>query len=109
YDGNGNLLSLTPPGRSTHNFSYQGGDLEQDYSPPAVDISGTGHVRTNYDLDHAVTSLVPDGVPSITPGYDAANGRLLSLAFSAGSNSHSYVANSGLVASITAPDGNKVS
>jgi RHS repeat-associated protein len=108
YDGNGNLLSLAPPGRTAHLFSYQGGGLEQDYTPPSVDANGTGHVRTIYDLDLSVTSIAPDGVPSIVPNYDAVNGRLLRLGFSVGTNSYTYVPASGRVASITAPDGNKL-
>ncbi len=109
YDGNGNLLSLTPPGRSAHTFSYQGGDLEQDYTPPSVDANGTGHVLTSYDLDQNVTSVAPNGVASIVPSYDAVNGRLLGLGFSAGTNSYTYVPASGRIASVTAPDGNKLS
>jgi RHS repeat-associated protein len=109
YDGDGNLLSLTPPGRAAHTFTYQGGDLEQDYTPPPVDANGTGHVIRSYDLDQNITTVAPDGVASIVPGYDAVNGRLLTLGFSAGTDSYSYVPASGRLASITAPDGNQVS
>jgi RHS repeat-associated protein len=109
YDGNGNLLSVTPPGRAAHTFSYQGGDLEQDYAPPSVDANGSGHVFTGYDLDQSVTSIAPNGVGAIAPSYDTVNGRLLGRGFSAGTNSYTYVPASGRVASITAPDGNKLS
>jgi len=109
HDGSGNLVSLTPPGRSAHTFSYQSGDLEQDYVPPAVDANGAGHVHTSYDLDQNITRVAPDGLASLVPSYDPVNGRLLTLGFSAGMNSYTYLPASGRIASITAADGNTLS
>src|SRR5205823_5076095 len=75
--------SLRPPSKSAHGFSYQAGDLESDYTPPAVDGSGTGHVHTDYDLDRQVSLVAADGIPAATlPTYDPVKGRLTSLAFS---------------------------
>ncbi len=108
YDGNGNMLSLTPPGRVAHTFSYQAGNLEQDYTPPATNGNLTGHVHTSYDPDRSLASIAPDGLAPIVPTYDAVNGRMLTLGFSAGTNSYTYAPTSGHIASITASDGNKV-
>jgi len=58
----------------------QGGDFEQDYTPPSVDSNGTGHVHTSYDLDQNPTSIAPDGLPSIVPGCETSTGRLSSVA-----------------------------
>ena len=109
YDANGNITSIAPPGRSVHSFTYSGGDLEQDYMPPPVDGSGSGHVHTTRDLDQRIASIAADGVPPIVPSYDAVSGRIVNLAFSAGATSYSYVPASGRVASVTAPGGNTLS
>jgi YD repeat-containing protein len=34
YDANGNLTSITPPGKPAHNFSHTPVDLTDDYTPP---------------------------------------------------------------------------
>ena len=36
YDANGNLTSITPPGRSEHHFNYTPVDLEDNYTPPSL-------------------------------------------------------------------------
>jgi YD repeat-containing protein len=107
FDANSNLTSLTPPGRGAHAFAYQGGDLEQDYTPPLLGVAT--HVHTDYDLDRNLLRVLPDGLPAITPTYDITNGRLMSVTFNAGVLSYDYVPASGRVNSVTAPDLNKLS
>src|SRR3954467_14968288 len=53
--------------KSAHAFSYQAGDLESDYTPPAVDGSGTGHVHTDYNLDRQVWWWPPTESPRTQP------------------------------------------
>src|SRR3954470_8298320 len=92
--------------KSAHGFSYQAGDLESDYTPPAVDGSGTGHVHTDYNLDRQVSLVAADGIPAATlPTYDPVKGRLTSLAFSGGTDSFAYDPASGRVSSIATADG----
>src|ERR1700750_3487849 len=93
-------------GSSAHGFPYQAGDLESDYTPPAVDGSGTGHVHTDYNLDQQVSLVAADGIPAATlPSYDPVKGRLTSFAFSGGTDTFSYDATSGRVSSIATTDG----
>src|SRR4051794_20305138 len=92
--------------KSAHGFSYQAGDLESDYTPPAVDGTGTGHVHTDYNLDRQVSLVAADGIPAATlPTYDAVKGRLTSLAFSGGTDTFGYDPASGRVSSIATADG----
>jgi len=109
YDRSGNLTSLTPPGRFAHFFAYSPVDLESDYTPPAVDSSGTGHVGRTYNLDRQLTRSAPDGLPAVIPNYDSLKGRLQSIAFSAGTLSYAYNATTGQVSSITSPGGTQLS
>ncbi|MDZ7828349.1 MAG: hypothetical protein U5K33_02305 [Halofilum sp. (in: g-proteobacteria)] len=54
YDGRGNLLALTPPGRDAHVFEYDGLDQRTDYTPP--DLDGTETItRYTYNLDRQIT------------------------------------------------------
>jgi YD repeat-containing protein len=74
YDANGNVTSITPPGRPNHTFSYTPVDLEETYGPPDI---GIGNVTTqyHYNLDKQLDLVTrPDG-QTITLNYDT-GGRL---------------------------------
>jgi YD repeat-containing protein len=59
YHPNGNLGSLTPPGRPAHGFAYTAVDQESLYTPPGV--PGAGATTTHYDLDRRIDDIVrPD-------------------------------------------------
>lgn len=62
YDSNGNLTSITPPGKSEHKLSFGLNDLLATYEPPL--ISGVNNVSTHfsYNNDKQITKIVrPDG------------------------------------------------
>lgn len=102
YDAVGNLGSLTPPNRPLHGFDHYASDLLKTYTAPDL---GDGTPRTTsytYDLDRRPDVIDPPGDGAIDFGYDAA-GRLASTAFSRGSISYAYVANTSKVATVTAP------
>ena len=103
YDPDGNVTSVTPPGRPSHGFDYDAIDQTTGYTPPALD---GGPVATHYDynLDKQPTKVTrPDG-QTIDYAYDAA-GRLSTLTMPTGAISYAYKAGSGQLASIAAPDG----
>jgi RHS repeat-associated protein len=102
FDQNGNLTTLTPPGRPAHVFSYWPVDLEKDYTPPDVGQPRTTH--RDYNVDRQVINISrPDG-DNITPGYDLTKGRLISLTTSRGAIGVGYDSMTGLLSSITTPD-----
>lgn len=107
YDANGNLQSLTPPGRTAHGFEYTPVDLEQKYGPPRL---GTADPSTafDYNLDKDLTRVTrPDG-KIVSLDYDF-GGRLSRIDVPEGSYTHSYHPLSGQLASVTAPDGTSLS
>ncbi|MCP4473262.1 MAG: RHS repeat protein, partial [Gammaproteobacteria bacterium] len=55
YDANGNLTSLTPPGRPAHVFIYNGVDQEEQYTPPAVTGITAPQTGYTYNLDEQLT------------------------------------------------------
>ena len=60
YDKNGNLTSITPPGKSAHDFSFTSVDEISGYTPPAV--AGTGATNYGYNVDRELTTItLPDG------------------------------------------------
>jgi RHS repeat-associated protein len=103
YDANGNLTSITPPGRPTHTFTYTAVDLEEAYSPPNVDASPpvTHYV---YNLDRQLVQMARPNGTTIDLGYDN-GGRLSTITHSEGQISFSYHPTSGNLAAMTAPDG----
>ena len=61
YDANGNLTSLTPPGRPAHVFQYTKTDQPSEYAPPDVG-AGTNSTLYQYDLAKRLTRITrPDG------------------------------------------------
>ena len=101
YDADGNMTSITPPGRPLHGFSFTPVDLVGGYTPPAV--SGTGATTYRYNRDRQLTLVTrPDG-QNITLGYDTA-GRVQSLIAPALVNTFGYDG-VGRVASISSSSG----
>ncbi len=75
YDANGNLVALTPPGKSPHDFAWTSVNLMSSYLPPAA--NGGGPTTFGYNLDRDLTNVThPDG-QTINFSYDSA-GRLIS-------------------------------
>ncbi|MDQ7002467.1 MAG: RHS repeat protein, partial [Ghiorsea sp.] len=106
YDNNGNILSITPPGRSPHVFNYTAVNLEEGYIPPAV--AGTGATSYQYNLAKQLTSVSrPDG-QTLSLGYDFA-GRLGTQTMPRGTTTYGYDVNTGHLSSITAPDSGTLS
>jgi len=60
YDANGNLISLTPPGRPEHTFSHTPVNLTEEYLPPTIPDDG-GATYYDYNLDRQlVRTILPD-------------------------------------------------
>ncbi len=113
YDANGNLTSLSPPGRPAHVFRYTPVDLESEYEPPAV--TGIPDTRTlyEYDLDRSLTLVTrPDG-KTVDLDYEPATGRLETVTIAAGAYAYGYHTTTdpqtgeaaGQLATVTAPGG----
>jgi RHS repeat-associated protein len=68
YDANGNVTSITPPGRPAHDFDYTPVDLTKDYMPPDIGTA-TRDTNYNYDLDRRLTSVTRP-VGAALPSFD---------------------------------------
>jgi len=101
-DANSNLLTLTPPGRPAHSFSYDGRDLTTQYAPPAVTPGGPTSYAWNADMQPTTTTQ-PDG-DVVSSWYDLA-GKLSSLAIPRGSFGYTYDGPTGKLASVIGPGG----
>jgi RHS repeat-associated protein len=107
YDANGNMISIAPPGRPNHEFSYTPVDLEGQYAPPNVG-PGTGATTYTYNLDRQLTQVTrPDG-RTVSFAYDA-GGRLSSRTIQRGTTTYAYDAQTGNMSTVTAPDGGVLS
>jgi RHS repeat-associated protein len=104
YDRNGNLVSLTPPGRPAHTFGYTPVNLMADYTAPDIGGDSTA-TRYTWNADRQLTRIArPDG-RDVDIGYDAA-GRPDSLGFSRGGLFFTYSGTTGNLTGIAAPGGN---
>ena len=105
YDTNGNLTSLTPPGRAAHGFQYTASDLRQQYDPPG--IPGPKPTRYFYNRDKQVDSIVrPDSI-AIRFAYDAA-GRASGVTFDRGTVTFGYSPTTGNLMGMRAPTGDSL-
>jgi len=104
-DENGNITSLTPPGRPAHGFQFTPSDLKQEYDPPG--IPGLKPTRYFYNRDRQLDSIVrPDSI-IVRLGYDAA-GRGNTLSFDRGALTYRYSPTSGNLEGIRAPAGDSI-
>ena len=111
YDANGNIASITPPGKTVHRFAYNQSDLQAQYTPPAlakVTKPETGYL---YNLDKQLTRILrPDG-QTVVFNYHATRGYLESVSFSYGQQSYTYddEMKTGNLTTITALDNSTLS
>lgn len=109
YDANGNLLGLTPPGGSQHDFTYTPVDLNSVYSPPAVPGVSSPATTYSYNRDGQLTLVTrPDG-QLVHPVYNATTGVLDSVSIARGRLALGYSGATGQLTSATSPDGVTVS
>jgi len=102
YDANSNRTSVTPPSRPAHIFAYNTVNLVSSYTAP--NVGGNSTTTYQYNLDKQITNITrPDGL-QFNYAYDTA-GRLQSLTVPNGTYGFAYNATTGLVETITAPDG----
>lgn len=113
------LQSVTPPGRPSHGFEYTPIDLEQECLPPPVPGVVPKDTASDYNPDRQLDFVTrPDG-QYIDYVYDndipgVATGRLRKVTLPEGDLIYEYVAatapsGAGRLASITRPDGGKIS
>ncbi len=103
FDANDNLTSITPPGKTDHNFSFTPVDQVSVYGPPTA--SGLSNANTNfsYNLDKDLTQVSrPDG-KNIDLSYNN-KGQLTTLTIPRGSYTYEYKDISQQLKSITAPN-----
>ena len=107
YDANGNLTSLTPPGKSAHVFNYTAGDQQDKYTPPK--LTGVDTItRYTYNKDKQITQITrPDG-KVLDYAYDPVSGKLNTLTIPRGIYQTSYDATTGKLIEATTPEGNKL-
>ena len=103
YDANGNVTSITPPGKPAHTFAYTPVDLEQDYVPPDLGFSPR-NTQYTYNLDRQLTLVTrPDG-QTLQLGYEPTGGRLSTLTLPGSQTiTYAYHPSTGNVSTITAP------
>jgi RHS repeat-associated protein len=107
YDSNGNLTSLTPPGRPAHTFAYTVANLDSVYSPPPTGLA-VSTTRYTFNLDGQVTRLLRPDSLAIDVAYDSA-GRPSTVTLPTGSLQFAYSPTSGILTQLTAPDGGTLS
>jgi RHS repeat-associated protein len=108
YDASGNILSLTPPGRPTHTFTYTPLNGLSSYTAPSV---GPGSSKTSYsyDLDGELARVTDLDGRIVEREYDGCNcGRLSRLAYPGGEVTFDYDATTGQMTRVTAVDGSVV-
>ena len=75
YDGNGNLTSLTPPGRPAHTLTYSPVNQITEYKAPAVPDGGTNKTGYRYTDDRELRDVCRPDNQVLNFDYDTA-GRL---------------------------------
>jgi YD repeat-containing protein len=100
YDPNGNVTSISPPGRPAHVFEYTTVNQEKQYTAPSVNGGGTQQTQYTYNADRQLTLITrPDG-QSVQLAYDSA-GRLQTQTLPSGQITYSYAPATGNLQTVT--------
>jgi RHS repeat-associated protein len=72
YDENGNLSTLTPPGKTAHTFLVRGDDLVTKYTPPDLGFTRKSTDFTSFFDGSPDTTTIPHGTTAgtLSVGYD---------------------------------------
>jgi len=108
YDANGNLTSLTPPGRSAHGFDYTPIDLESAYHPPAAGLPSPD-TQYSYNLDRQLDLVTRPDAQTVDYVYDAAGRLSQQLLPNSRTITYGYDPATGNLASLGGPDGESLS
>jgi RHS repeat-associated protein len=106
YDANGNITSVTPPGRPAHAFGFTPNDLMSSYTPPPLSTEAPTTYEYNRDKQPTFVHR-PDG-SQIAFTYDSA-GRLSTTTYPTANGNvtvtRTYSATTGQVTGVTTSDG----
>ncbi|MDB5048645.1 MAG: hypothetical protein JWO30_1716 [Fibrobacteres bacterium] len=103
YDADGNIDTLSPPGKPDHVFGYTEIGLENHYDPPTLG-AGTFDTHTSYNLDKQLLEVNRPDSRDIQYAYDSA-GRVDSLYTPLGAYRFHYTIESGLLDFMSSPFG----
>ncbi len=105
YDKNGNLTSLTPPGRAAHQFTYNLMELVSSYLPPSINAQILGVTQYTYDLDQNIIQINRPNSSVLGFSYNDTSGLLNSISSPEGNFVLSYKPNSKLISQLSSPQG----
>lgn len=106
YDLNGNLSSITPPGRPVHSFSTNAQELPESYAPPSlIPVNSVWSTSYQYNNDKKVTKITRPGNDIIQPVYNPTTGVLESILTAKGNYLITQNSAVGAPASIKSPSG----
>ncbi len=103
YDPAGNVRHVLPPGKPTHDFTFDSRELVTQYSPPDPASSGPTPTTYDYNLDKQLTDEDQPGPRNVHVTYDGA-GRATEVSFPTGAVTTAYDT-FGRVASLAGPTG----
>ena len=89
YDSSGNLTSITPPGKTPHQMSYNGFDYLASYIPPTVQAPNNNTTTYTYSNDRELTQINRPNGDMIQFNYGT-NGNLNSIDLPNGSRTFYY-------------------
>jgi RHS repeat-associated protein len=103
YDDDGNLTSVTPPGRLAHEFTHDSLDRTRTYEPPiGIGVPDPETIYA-YNADHQPVLVTrPDG-QTLDIDYDPTSGKLELVTIPTGAYDYSYKT-TGQLDAVTDPD-----
>lgn len=109
YDANGNIISITPPGKPAHIFGFNAHELPGSYEPPV--LTGVSIVNTTYayNLDKQLTQILRPNGATIDFNYNATTGILENYVTPAGTYTLTIDSVTGLPLYISQPNGSSSS
>jgi RHS repeat-associated protein len=108
YDSSGNMTSYSLTGKAPHRLTYDSLNQISSYTPPDVS-AGNGAITFDHNKDRQITKIQYADGRSVINNYDPVSGKCIETKLPGGSYLFSYSPQSGYLATLTAPDGNRIS
>ena len=105
YDEDGNLVSVTPPGRPAHTMRHDSLDRTRVTEPPALSLVPEPETDFEYDAEHRPTTVTRPDDEVMTLSYDPTTGKLDTVTTPTGDYVYSYDPTTGKVDVVTDPYG----
>ena len=106
YNADRLISSITPPGRSAHNFTINAFDLTESYEPPLLPAINSTQTEYSYNLDKQLTKILRPDLKEVNYVYNDTSGLLEQIDLGSGEyQNYTYLPATENIQTVVSPSG----